>query len=619
MILREAADHSYNCNRLLLCRNFTIPAFRRGRWSSIFRGKSSPAAQPMRIRLTTPLHTVAAFCFSALLGAAPLHLDFLNVVDGKPLLIDSLRYLNSQKETFSVTRLDWLATDFVLVTEKGESWSFPNQTAFVPTRGTSFALPDLPAEKFTSLSFRIGPDEKTNHSDPALYSANHPLNPNVNKLHWDWQGGYIFLAIEGHWRAAGEELPGGFAYHFANDWNRPTITLPIDLTLHNESRIAIALDPEQLLEGLSFAEDGATTHSQKGDPVAERLKSNLQKAFRIASIVEGGIPSLAEKPKPIDLPASPVGYPITLPKHIPLPPLPSDNPLLMSRVALGKELFSETLLSRNNSLSCASCHQGKTLSDPRQFSLGTKGQTGVRHSMPLFNLAWKTSFFWDGRAPSLREQALVPITDHLEMDEDLENVVKKLRSGTKYPPLFTKAFGSGEISAENLGLAIEAFLLTQLSLDSKLDQVRKGQATLTAEEQRGFELFFTESEPRMGQKGADCFHCHGGALFSDHSFHNNGLHPTEDIGLAKTTGKESDRYKFSTPSLRNIALTAPYMHDGRFRTLEEVVAHYNNPIARSQTLAPNLAKHPDGLGLSEADQAALVAFLKTLTDPALRD
>jgi YHYH protein/Di-haem cytochrome c peroxidase/Cytochrome c len=234
--------------------------------------------------------------------------------------------------------------------------------------------------------------------------------------------------------------------------------------------------------------------------------------------------------------------------------------------------------------------------------------------MPLFNLAWKTSFFWDGRAPALRAQALIPIQDHLEMDETLENVVAKLTANPAYPPLFAAAFGSGKISPENIGLAIETFLLTKLSFDSKLDRSLKGQATLTDEEKRGFELFFTESEPRLDRKGADCFHCHGGAFFTDHALHNNGLSPTWDLGLEKTTGKETDRRKFSTPSLRNIALTAPYMHDGRFATLEKVIDHYNSRFERSPTLDPNLAKHPAGLGLTPADTAALIAFLKTLSE-----
>ncbi|MBC8127109.1 MAG: cytochrome C peroxidase [Gloeobacteraceae cyanobacterium ES-bin-144] len=564
-----------------------------------------------------PLATIAFLATALSAAAAPIHLDFIYQIDSAPMLIDSLRYQNSRGETFSITRLDWLASDFSVTTASGDTLVIPSSHAYIPTRGTTYSLPDLPAEKITAISFKVGPGKEINHSDPSQYTANDPLNPNLNNLHWDWKGGYIFLALEGHWRAPNEKFPGGYAYHFANDPNRTTITLPIDLTPRNESRIAIALDPQKLLTGLSFATDGATTHSQAGDPVALRLKENLPSAFRIVGIQDGGIPTPPAATKPIDLPADPKGFPITLPRHIPLPALPSDNPLITTRVALGEKLFHEPKLSKNNSISCASCHQGETMSDPRKFSTGTEGQLGLRHSMPLFNLAWKSSFFWDGRAPSLRAQALVPIQDHLEMDEKLENVTAKLKAETTYPPLFAAAFGSGEISPENIGLAIETFLLTRLSFNSKLDQSTTGKATLTDEEKRGFELFFTESEPRLGKLGADCFHCHGGALFTDHSFHNNGLTPTDDLGLEKTTGKPNDRHKFSTPSLRNVVLTAPYMHDGRFATLEEVIDHYNSPVARSETLDPNLAKHPQGLGLSDADKAALIAFLKTLSDPAL--
>ena len=130
------------------------------------------------------------------------------------------------------------------------------------------------------------------------------------------------------------------------------------------------------------------------------------------------------------------------------------------------------------------------------------------------------------------------------------------------------------------------------------------------------ELFFTEYDPRTRQYGADCFHCHGGAFFSDHLFHNNGLEQTDEKGRYKVTRQARDRFRFSTPSLRNVELTAPYMHDGRFKTLEEVINHYTSPMQPSDTLDPNLAKHPrTGLQLSESDKAALVAFLKTLTDP----
>ena len=236
--------------------------------------------------------------------------------------------------------------------------------------------------------------------------------------------------------------------------------------------------------------------------------------------------------------------------------------------------------------------------------------------MPLFNLAWKTSFFWEGRAPSLRAQALMPIQDHTEMDESLTNVVAKLSARTNYPALFTAAFGSPEITTEKIGLSIESFLLTLTSFDSKFDRALRGETELTADEKRGFELFMTEYDPRREQFGADCFHCHGGALFQSQTFANNGLDSDfADAGRPKVTGKDSDKGKFSTPSLRNIALTAPYMHDGRFATLEEVVEHYSTGVKRSATLDPNLAKHPEGgIRLNKADKVALVAFLLTLTD-----
>jgi cytochrome c peroxidase len=550
------------------------------------------------------------------LRAAPLHLEFAHEAAGAPLLRDSIRYTNSRDETFSVTRLAWLISGFAFLTEGGETVIRPDFHTFIDTGGGRISIPDLPAAKLKSVTFFVGPDEKLNHADPAGFPANHPLNPNLNRLHWDWQGGYIFLAMEGHWRAPGDKLPAGYAWHFARDPNRTSITLPVDLDLRNETRVTIALDATRIADGLSFARDGATTHSAEGDPVAARIKKNLAGTFRVVAVETGGVPTPPNPPKPIDLPADPQAYPITLPRHIPLPALPPDNPLLAPRVALGEKLFHEPKLSRTNELSCASCHQGGVMSDPRRFSSGVDGGHANRHSMPLFNLAWKGSFFWDGRSPSLRAQALVPIEDHLEMDESLENVVAKLKADPEYTALFAKAFGSGAITPENLGLALENFLLTRLSLDSKLDRSIKGQATLTDEEKRGMELFFTESEPRLGKLGADCFHCHGGALFTDHDFHNNGLSTTDDVGLEKVTGMASDRFKFSTPSLRNVALTAPYMHDGRFATLEEVIDHYNSGFVRNETLDPNLAKHPQGLGLTDADKKALVAFLKALTDPA---
>ena len=203
------------------------------------------------------------------------------------------------------------------------------------------------------------------------------------------------------------------------------------------------------------------------------------------------------------------------------------------------------------------------------------------------------------------------------MGENLPHLLTKLEANSSYPPLFKNAFGDSKITDERLTIAIEQFLLTLTSLDSKFDRARKDQSELTEQEKKGFQLFMTENDPRIGLHGADCFHCHSGVFFTNHRFHNNGLPPTnDDLGLEQVTGQKTDRHKFSTPSLRNVALTAPYMHDGRFQTLEEVIKFYSEGIHRSPTLDPNIAKHPGkGLELNQEEQAALVAFLKTLSDP----
>jgi cytochrome c peroxidase len=229
----------------------------------------------------------------------------------------------------------------------------------------------------------------------------------------------------------------------------------------------------------------------------------------------------------------------------PLPDLPRDNPLIVERVALGKALFHETSLSRDGTISCASCHlETNAMADPRRYSTGVRGQVGTRNAMALFNLAWKSSFFWDGRAPSLRAQALMPILDHTEMEETLERVTARLAASPEYLRLFQAAFGSGEMTGANLGLALEQYLLTLTACNARFDRALRGEASLTDQEMRGFELFMTEYDPRTNQRGADCFHCHGGPLLTDHQFHNNGLAPDEaDPGRFRVTRSEADRHK----------------------------------------------------------------------------
>ena len=329
--------------------------------------------------------------------------------------------------------------------------------------------------------------------------------------------------------------------------------------------------------------------------------------------------------------APPLGttpYVLEISAHLPRPQIPADNPLTHEGVELGRRLFSDPALSKDGKISCASCHkQEQAFSDERRFSLGVGEIKGERHSMPIFNLLWHESFFWDGRAASLREQVVGPIEDDDEMAESLENVVAKLEVEPFYPTAFTRAFGSPGVTSERLALALEQFLFTKISQNAKYDRVLRGEAELTALETRGRELFGTENDPERGLLGAACFHCHGGNLFTNHGFANNGLDALSsaayradegtDWGRFLATRVEADRGKFKVPSLRNVAATAPYMHDGRFATLEEVVAHYDRGVKRSETLDPNLAKHPTrGLQLSPDDKKALVAFLKTLTDDA---
>lgn len=571
-----------------------------------------------RLRLLGSL--AAAMLTAQVASAATLEIAVRHAFGDGPLLLDSLRYQNAARETLSITRLSYLLSGFALEREDGTWVEVPGQAAWLDAakQRTAVRLDDVPQGKYRALRFHIGPDAAANAADPESLPADHPLNPNVNGLHWSWQTGYIFLAVEGHYRA-GAAARSGYAHHLARDPNRTRISLAAPLDLTHDAGIQLTFDIGTLLNAprpLSFERDGAATHSRDGDPVAAALVANLPGAFRVTQVLSSA-PAIS-RPSPVQplyLPEKFTPYRFTMSGTFPVPDLPRDNPLIEERVALGKALFHDTALSRDGMLSCASCHvEASAFTDPRRFSVGVRGQAGTRNAMPLFNLAWKTTFFWDGRAPSLRAQALMPIEDHTEMDEKLEHVTAKLAASANYPPLFAVAFGSPEITPEKLGLALEQYLLTLIADDAKFDRALRGKATLSEQEKRGFELFMTEADPRTGQRGADCFHCHGGPLFSDHQFHNNGLAPADDAGRFRFTKRESDRGKFATPSLRNIALTAPYMHDGRFATLEEVVEHYTTGMQRTPTLDPNLAKHPDGgIPLSAEDKRALVLFLKTLT------
>lgn len=307
---------------------------------------------------------------------------------------------------------------------------------------------------------------------------------------------------------------------------------------------------------------------------------------------------------------------------LPEPELPADNPLTEQGVKLGRMLFYETRLSGDNSLACASCHkQENAFTDTNRFSTGIDGLDGHRQAMSAVNMLWNTNgYFWDGRAQKLRDQSIIPIQDVLEMNETMENVVEKLEQDTLYTHQFFRAFGSEDISSYRIGLALEQFMNSIVSYRSKYDLFLDGEATFTEEEELGMELFFEEYNPYFPEtSGADCGHCHGGKNFSSQEYMNNGLDSIyNDDGRYDVTGLESDRGAMKVTTLRNIELTPPYMHDGRFNTLEEVIDHYNEGLRNNASLNPALAMTMGtGLMLNETDKDALIAFLKTLTDTSL--
>lgn len=302
-------------------------------------------------------------------------------------------------------------------------------------------------------------------------------------------------------------------------------------------------------------------------------------------------------------------YTINIPIGFPEMDIPSNNPMTVQGVTLGEKLFNDPILSANNTQACIDCHKpNNSFSDPSQFSIGIDGIEGKRNASALINLGWNNSFNWDGSAISLEEQAFEPIINPVEMHNTWKNVELSLNTHNEYPDLFKEAFNIDYIDSNHVVKAIAQFERTLISANSKFDRFIAGEEQLTPSELSGYSIFNTE-------KG-DCFHCHGTQMFMDNQFHNNALdtEPFIDIGLANTTGNINDYGKFKTPTLRNIEFSAPYMHDGRFATLDQVIEHYNSGGNYSSTVDPLMKKIGIGLQLSNQEKEDLIAFLKTLSD-----
>lgn len=294
------------------------------------------------------------------------------------------------------------------------------------------------------------------------------------------------------------------------------------------------------------------------------------------------------------------------PQHFPAPIYDfTKNPLSQAKVDLGRALFYDPILSRDGSISCASCHSpyNAFAHSDHDLSHGIDDQIGIRNAPTLFNLAWQKTFNWDGAINHLDMQALAPLNDSREMGESTDNVLLKLQSSSLYPRLFEAAFQDSTITGQHFLQALAAFELTLISANSKYDQVKLNRDTFTLQEANGYALF---------QK--NCNSCHQEPLFTRGGFANNGLTvdtTLNDWGKMSITNNPADSLHFKIPTLRNLKYSAPYMHDGRFQKISEVIRHYNTGIQKSKTLASELK---NGITLNAKERIDLTAFLLTLTD-----
>lgn len=304
---------------------------------------------------------------------------------------------------------------------------------------------------------------------------------------------------------------------------------------------------------------------------------------------------------------------------IPDMPIPVDNPLTVDGVELGRHLFYDNILSGDNTMSCSSCHLPEgAFTDNLAVSTGIDGIPGRRSSMSLLNVGYfDTGLFWDGRSGTLEEQALLPVEDEIELHHSWSEVVPQLRENKMYQTLFRKAFGikrTGEITKELAAKAIAQFERSIISFESKFDQYLKGEVFLSDDELYGFEMYIDAP----GVTDAQCAHCHNLPLMTSNDYFNNGLQEAatlqdfEDKGRGEVTVEAQNGF-FRSPSLRNIELTAPYMHDGSLQTLDEVIEHYASGGKPSPSKDPLL----DDIHLTAYDKKALKDFLLTLTDRAV--
>ena len=352
-------------------------------------------------------------------------------------------------------------------------------------------------------------------------------------------------------------------------------------------------------------------------------KCRFYKYFSVFCLVIGiYFLSTSCRKSPPPEPHTPTPYQIEIPYGFPTNlNIPTDNPMSVEGIELGRTLFYDGRLNGrthpDSLMSCFTCHQqenGFEVGKPRPYPFGVTGQSTHHAMLPMINLVWNMGTFgWDGSVGSIEEDVLVVISAPTEFDSSPEKVVNTIKNIDGYPELFKKAFGTNEVTVDRIAKAIAQFVRTLISSDSKFDKYLRGEEQLSPEELRGFVLFTTE-------EGADCFHCHGGSgnpLFTTNKFYNNGKDsvfsdPFDRFGI---TGDPMEKGAYKATTLRNIELTGPYMHDGRFETLDEVIEFYSKHLINTPYIDP-LMHHivNDGIQLTPNEKADLMAFIKTLRD-----
>jgi cytochrome c peroxidase len=523
-------------------------------------------------------------------------LSLAESVDATPLAFGALVYENAAGNRYSVDRFRYYVSGVRLERTDGsvvEMDAVHYRDAADPGTST-FTLEDVPGGSYVALSLLIGLDAAHNEWG-AL-----PDTPENAAMRWPASlgDGYHYAWLEGRYRdetgaAAPYAVRTGRIDDGVNfDDNLVRLVVPTSALVVDEG--PVTLDVEVNVN--AWFDDPPFDLAENADMVADPA---AQAALR---------DNASDLLDPVIIELEPVSF--TFPgAEPPVMPEPAGNPTTRQGIQLGRLLFYDPILSGDSTLACAGCHvQERAFGDPRRLSVGIGGERTPRHAPTIINPGWIRDLFWDGRSPSIEDQAIHPVENPIEMAADWDDVVADIQAHPTYPALFRQVFGTSTIERDLVLKAIAQFERSLISRSSRYDRWLRGQESFTAQEERGWAIFHSES--------ADCFHCHHpNELFTTNQFINIGLDSVVvDPGLGGIDGDPNHLSQFRVPTLRNVGVSAPYMHDGRFATLEEVLEHYRTGGKAGTANVSPLIRTGVGLPLSDQDIEDIIAFLHTLTD-----